>query len=195
MKYAWIEKQRRSFPFPVLCEVLSVSQSGFRAWQAGGTVQRKRLTDAQALVLIRTIHQEVRQAYGARHIHAELRGRGYRIGLPRIERLMRAHGIRARHKRRYKATTDSRHSLPVAENLLARNFTAEAPNRVWTGDITYIQTAEGWLYLAVVLDLLNREIVGWSIKRRMTADIGTDALGGGLTNRRASAAASTPARR
>ena len=176
MKYAWIEKQRRSFPFPVLCEVLSVSQSGFRAWQAGGTVQRKRLTDAQALVLIRTIHQEVRQAYGARRIHAELRGRGYRIGLPRIERLMRAHGIRARHKRRYKATTDSRHSLPVAENVLERQFAPDAPNRVWTGDITYIATAEGWLYLAVVIDLFNREVIGWSIKPRMTTDLVIDAL-------------------
>ena len=176
MKYAWIEKQRRSFPLPVLCDALSVSPSGFRAWQAGGTADRKRLTDAQALVLIRTLHQEVRQAYGARRIHAELRGRGYRIGLPRIERLMRENGIRARHKRRYKATTDSRHSLPVAANVLDRRFAPDAPNRVWTGDITYIATAEGWLYLAVVIDLFNREVIGWSIKPRMTTDLVLDAL-------------------
>jgi transposase InsO family protein len=101
-------------------------------------------------------------------MHRELQGRGHRIGLRRVERLMRAHGIRARHKRRFKATTDSKYSKPVAPNLLARNFTPEAPNRVWTGDITYIQTGEGWLYLAIVLDLFNREIVGWSIKSRMT---------------------------
>ena len=82
MKYAWIDTQRSAFPLPVLCDALSVSQSGFRAWQAGGTPERKRLTDGQALVLIRTIHQEVRQAYGARRIHAELSGRGYRIGRP-----------------------------------------------------------------------------------------------------------------
>ncbi|MCC4114749.1 IS3 family transposase [Aromatoleum toluclasticum] len=176
VKYVWIEKQRRSFLLPVLCDALSVSQSGFRAWQAGGTPQRKRLTDAQALVLIRTIHQEVRQAYGARRIHAELRGRGHRIGLPRIERLMRENGIRARHKRRYKATTDSRHSLPVAANVLDRHFAPDAPNRVWTGDITYIATAEGWLYLAVVIDLFNREVIGWSIKPRMTTDLVLDAL-------------------
>jgi hypothetical protein len=163
VKYAWIEKQRRFFPLPILCETLSVSQSGFRAWQAGGTPDRQRLTDAQALVLIRTIHQEVRQAYGARRIHAELRGRGHRIGLPRIERLMRENGIRARHKRRYKATTDSRHSLPVAANVLDRHFAPDAPNRVWTGDITYIATAEGWLYLAVVIDLFNREVIGWLV--------------------------------
>ena len=176
MKYAWIDTQRSAFPLPVLCDALSVSQSGFRAWQGGGTPDRKRLTDGQALVLIRTIHQEVRQAYGARRIHAELRGRGYRIGLPRIERLMRENGIRARHKRRYKATTDSRHTLPVAPNVLDRHFTPDAPNRVWTGDITYIATAEGWLYLAVVIDLFNREVIGWSIKPRMTTDLVLDAL-------------------
>lgn len=175
MKHAWIDTQRSAFPLPVLCDALSVSQSGFRAWQAGGTPERKRLTDGQALVLIRTIHQEVRQAYGARRIHAELRGRGYRIGLPRIERLMRENGIRARHKRRYKVTTDSRHSLPVAPNVLDHHFAPEAPNRVWTGDITYIATAEGWLYLAVVIDLLNREVIGWSIKSRMTTDLVLDA--------------------
>ena len=89
---------------------------------------------------------------------------------------MRENGIRARHKRRYKATTDSKHTLPIAPNLLDRNFTPEAPNQAWTSDITYIWTDEGWLYLAVVLDLFNREIVGWSIKSRMTADIVTDAL-------------------
>jgi putative transposase len=89
---------------------------------------------------------------------------------------MRENGIRARHKRRYKATTDSKHDLPVAPNLLERNFAPEAPNRVWTADLTYIWTEEGWLYLAVVLDLFNREIVGWSIKPRMAADIVVDAL-------------------
>jgi transposase InsO family protein len=109
-------------------------------------------------------------------MHRELHGRGHRIGLRRVERLMREHGIRARHKRRFKATTDSKHSMPVAPNLLARNFTSEVPNRVWTGDITYIHTGEGWLYLAIVLDLFNREIVGWSIKPRMTADIVLEAL-------------------
>ena len=89
---------------------------------------------------------------------------------------MRENGIRARHKRRYKATTDSKHGLPVADNLLDRNFTPSAPNQVWTSDITYLWTDEGWLYLAVVLDLFNREVVGWSLKPRMTADIVTDAL-------------------
>ena len=176
MKYAWIDAQRRQYPLPDMCEVLAVSISGYRAWRRGGKPERTRLTDPQAVALIRSIHAEVRAAYGSRRIHRELQGRGHRIGLRRVERLMRENGIRARHKRRYKATTDSKHSMPVADNLLARNFTPEAPNRVWTGDITYIHTGEGWLYLAVVLDLFNREIVGWSIKPRMTADIVTDAL-------------------
>jgi putative transposase len=106
----------------------------------------------------------------------ELRGRGIPASKPRVERLMREYGIRARHKRRYKATTDSKHKLPIAENLLDRNFAPAAPNQAWSSDITYVWTDEGWLYLAVVLDLFNREIVGWSIKSRMTADIVIDAL-------------------
>jgi putative transposase len=176
VKYAWIDTQRREFPLLVLCEVLAVSTSGYRAWRRGGNADSSRVGPAQAVTLIKAIHAEVKSAYGSRRMHRELRGRGHRIGRSRVERLMREHGIRARHKRRYKATTDSRHALPVAENLLNRQFTPAAPDRVWTGDITYIPTGEGWLYLAVVLDLFNREVIGWSIKSRMTADLVTDAL-------------------
>lgn len=176
MKYAWIDAQRAEYPLPDMCEVLAVSASGYRAWRRGGTPDSLRLNDAQAVALMKAIHAEVRGAYGSRRMHRELQGRGHCIGLARVERLMRDNGIRAQHKRRYKATTDSKHSMPVADNLLRRNFTPEAPNRVWTADITYIATDEGWLYLAVVLDLFNREVVGWSIKQRMTADIVTDAL-------------------
>lgn len=176
MKYAWIDAQRADYPLPDMCEVLAVSVSGYRAWRRGGTPGSSRLSDAQAAALMKAIHAEVKGAYGSRRMHRELKGRGHSIGLARVERLMRDNGIRARHKRRFKATTDSKHSMPVADNLLERNFAPQAPNRVWTGDITYIQTGEGWLYLAVVLDLFNREVVGWSIKPRMTADIVTDAL-------------------
>ena len=176
MKYAWIDAQRADYPLPDMCEVLTVSISGYRAWRRGGTPDSTRLNDAQAVALMKAIHAEVKAAYGSRRMHRELKGRGHRIGLTRVERLMREHGIRARHKRRFKATTDSKHSMPVADNLLNRDFTPTAPNRVWTGDITYIATGEGWLYLAVVLDLFNREVIGWSIKPRMTADIVTDAL-------------------
>ena len=176
MKYAWIDTQRKVYPLPAMCETLEVSVSGYRAWKRGGSPKRKRLTDTQMLTLIQAIHKELKGAYGSPRMMRELRGRGFSASKARVERLMRNNGIRARHKRRYKATTDSKHSLPVAANLLDRNFTPAAPNQAWSADITYIWTNEGWLYLAVVLDLFNREIVGWSIKPRMTADIVTDAL-------------------
>jgi len=159
-----------------MCDALAVSVSGYRAWKRGGSPTRKRLTDAQLLAVIQAIHKELKGAYGSPRMVRELRGRGIPAGKPRVERLMRENGIRARHKRRYKATTDSTHTLPIAENLLDRNFAPAAPNQAWSSDITYIWTDEGWLYLAVVLDLFNREVVGWSIKSRMTADIVTDAL-------------------
>ena len=176
MKYAWIDGQRKAYPLPAMCATLAVSISGYQAWRQGGTSNRKRLTEAQMLVLIRAIHAELKGAYGSPRMVDEIRDRGFPAGKERVERLMRENGIRARHKRRFKATTDSKHALPVAPNLLDRNFTPAAPNQTWTADMTYIWTDEGWLYLAVVLDLFNREVVGWSIKPRMTADIVIDAL-------------------
>ena len=128
------------------------------------------------LTWIRAIHEELKGAYGSPRMVRELRGRGFPASKERVERLMREHGIRARHKRRYKVTTDSKHNLPVAANLLNRDFTPSAPNQTWTSDITYLWTDEGWLYLAIVLDLFNREVVGWSLHPRMTADIVIDAL-------------------
>lgn len=176
MKYAWIDAQRKVFPLPAMVAALDVSISGFRAWKRGGQPQRQRLTDPQLLTMIRAIHEELKGAYGSPRMLRELRGRGCPVGKARVERLMRENGIRARHKRRFKATTDSRHALPVAPNRLARNFMPGAPNQTWTADLTYVWTDEGWLYLAVVIDLFNREIVGWSIKPRMSADIVVDAL-------------------
>ncbi len=176
MKYAWIEAQRGCFGLDEMCSVLDVSVSGFRSWKRGGNPNRKRLTDSQMLTLIRAIHRELKGAYGSPRMVRELRGRGFPAGKERVERLMRENGIRARHKRRYKVTTDSRHNMPVAPNLLDRDFSPQGPNMAWTSDITYLWTDEGWQYLAIVLDLFNREVVGWSLKPRMTADIVTDAL-------------------
>ena len=176
MKYAWIDGHRREFELAELCAALSVSTSGYRSWKRGGSPKRKRLTDAQMLALIRAIDRQWKNAYGSPRMVRELRDRGFPAGKERVERLMRDNGIRARHKRRFKATTDSKHALPVAPNLLDRNFQPAAPNQVWSADLTYLWTDEGWLYLAVVLDLFNREVVGWSIKPRMTADIVMDAL-------------------
>jgi len=176
VRYAWIDAQTKQYALAELCAALEVSVSGFRAWKRGGTPQRKRLTANQTLAMIRAIHAEFKGAYGSPRIVRELRQRGYTASKERVERLMREHGIHARHKRRYRVTTDSKHSLPIAPNLLDRNFTPAAPNQVWTADITYLWTDEGWLYLAVVLDLFNREVIGWSLKPRMTADLATDAL-------------------
>ncbi len=176
MKYAWIDSHRREFALSELCEALKVSISGYRASKRGGVAERKGLTDPQMLALIQAIHAELKGAYGSPRMVRELQRRGFSAGKERVERLMRENGIHARHNRRYKVTTDSRHALPVSENLLARHFTPTAPNEVWTSDITYLLTDEGWLYLAIVLDLFNREVVGWSLKPRMTADIVTDAL-------------------
>jgi transposase InsO family protein len=176
VKYAWIDTQRAYYALSEMCPVLAVSISGYRAWKRGGKADRSRLTDAQMLALIRAIHDELKGAYGSPRMVLELRARGFSASKTRVERLMREHGIRARHKRKFKVTTDSKHKLPIAPNLLDRNFTPAAPNQVWTSDITYLWTDEGWLYLAIVLDLFNREVVGWSLKPRMTAEIVTDAL-------------------
>lgn len=176
MKYAWIDAQRQAYALSEMCILLEVSISGYRAWKRGGSPGHKRLTDSQMVTVIKAIDAELKGAYGSPRMMRELRNRGWTAGKERVERLMRDNGIRARHKRRYRVTTDSRHGLPVAENLLARDFSPTAPNQVWTSDITYLWTDEGWLYLAIVLDLFNREVVGWSLKPRMTADIVTDAL-------------------
>ena len=173
---AWIEAERKDYPLPVLCDVLSISISGYRAWRRAGKPGRKRLSDVQMLVLIQAIHKALKGSDGSPRMVRELRERGFPASKSRVDRLMRKNGIRARHKRRYKATPDSRHSLPIAKNLLARDFAPTAPNNIWTADMTDIWTDEGWLYLAVVIDLFNREVVGWSIKPRMTTDSVMDAL-------------------
>jgi putative transposase len=137
VKYAWIERHRSLYPLSLMCALLVVSVNGFRAWLRGGSPDRERPSDAQVVALMQAIHAEVKCAYGSPRMLDELRGRGFRVGKTRVERLMHEHGIRARHKRRFKATTDSKHGLPVAANLLERNFAPEAPNRVWSADLTY----------------------------------------------------------
>lgn len=175
MRYAFIDRHRDSYPVQTLCTALRVSDSGFAAWQQseGPT---KWLSDSKLLQLIREIHAETKTAYGSPRIYLELKGRGIPASKGRVERLMREHGLRGRHKRRFKATTDSKHTLPVAPNRLDQNFATECPDQVWTADITYIGTGEGWLYLAIVLDLYTRQIVGWAMRERMTKDLVIDAL-------------------
>jgi transposase InsO family protein len=136
---------------------------------------------------IKDAFEESEKTYGAVRIAKELREQGARVGKNRICRLMRENGLRVKTTRRFKVTTNSDHKRPVAPNLVKREFTAEAPDRLWTGDITYIWTAEGWLYLAVVLDVFSRRIIGWSMNRRMTDDLVVAALRNALVRRQPAA--------
>jgi len=179
MKYAFIRRNRQVWPIRVQCRVLRVSVSGYHEHLARrrDLIRRRYLSNEALLVHIRAVYAETRGAYGWPRIWRSLRDRGIRVGKQRVQRLMQRYGIRARGKRRFRvATTDSRHSLPIAPNLLERNFTVAAPNRVWVGDITYIPTAEGWLYLAVVMDLFNRQVVGWSLREDLRGELVIDAL-------------------
>ena len=132
--------------------------------------QRRHLSDDALLVHIKAIHAETRGGYGWPRIWKELLARGIRVGKLRVQKLMQLHGIRAKGKRRFKVTTDSKHDLPISPNLLDRQFNVAEPDKVWAGDITYIATDEGWLFLAVVIDLFSRQVVGWSLRADMTRD-------------------------
>jgi putative transposase len=176
MRFCLIEDHRDIWPVRVMCEALSVSPSGYYAWRSRPDSPRK-IANRALLVDIRRVHAQHRERYGAPRIHAELRGAGQAVSRKRVERVMRQHGIRARAPRRYRVcTTDSKHSLPVAANLLEQNFVANQPNQVWLADITYIPTSEGWLYLAVILDLFTRKVVGWAMREHMRAELTIAAL-------------------
>jgi len=168
-----------------MCRVLEVSTGGYYDWRhrpAPSNEGAERL-----LVEIRTIHAESKRRYGSPRIHRKLRDRGIRCGKKRVARLMQEHGIRARRTRRFKATTDSKHTLPVAENVLDRQFEIDVPNARWGADITYIWTRQGWLYLAVVMDLFSRRIVGWSMQQTLARSLVVEALEMALTARRPAA--------
>ena len=178
MKYAFINRHRRVWPISVQCRVLEASVAGYHEHfvRAASAAQRRHLSDDALLVHIKAIHAETRGGYGWPRTWKELLARGIRVGKERVQKLMQLHGIRAKGKRRFKVTTDSNHDLPIAPNLLDRQFTVAEPDKVWAGDITYIPTDEGWLFLAVVIDLFSRQVVGWSLREDMTRDIVIDAL-------------------
>jgi putative transposase len=161
VKFVFIAAEKAVYPVGVLCDVLGVSRSGYYAW-SGRPEPARAQSDAQLKAQIAAVHEKSRSTYGSPRVHAELRGKGVRVGKKRVERLMREDGIRARQKRRFRRTTDSNHTHPIAPNVLARQFTVTAPNKVWVTDVTYIATAEGWLYLAAILDLFSRRVVGWA---------------------------------
>lgn len=179
MKYRAIESRRSQFSVALMCRVLGVSRSGFyAAGKRAASASAKR--DEQLRRQIRAVYQQSRRTYGSPRVHAELQAQGQQCGRKRVARLMRLEGLRVTAHRCFRPqTTNSRHLHQVAENVLARRFSVteiEATNRVWAGDITYVPTREGWLYLAVILDLASRRVVGWSMKRSLDAGLAIAAL-------------------
>ncbi|MEN3233020.1 IS3 family transposase [Methylobacterium ajmalii] len=176
MTFAFIEPHATTWPVRLMCRVLGVSPSGDYGWRSRPESARSA-SNRQLLDDVQRIHAEHQRRYGSPRVHAALRAEGRTASRGRVERLMRRHGIRALAGRRFRpCTTDSRHDLPIASNLLKQLFSAALPNQVWLADITYLPTAEGWLYLAAVLDLASRKIVGWSMRDHMRTELTSAAL-------------------
>jgi putative transposase len=161
MKFAFINAEKARWPVEVQCDVFGVSRSGYYAWKGRPEAPRAQ-EDAELVIDIKVASEVGRGNYGSPRVHRELRAQGRRISRKRVERLMRQEGIVARKKRRFRKTTDSNHSHPIAPNVLARNFNVELPDTAWVTDVTYVWTHEGWLYLAAILDLFSRRVVGWA---------------------------------
>ena len=170
-----MKRLRLEFPMPLMCRVLKVTASGYYSWLTRPPSQRQR-EDARLRVEIRAAHKRTRETYGPERLQRELAASGIRASVHRVKRIRRDLGIRCKQKKKFKATTDSRHKLPVAENILAQQFTATAPNQAWVTDITYISTGEGWLYLAGHKDLFSGEIVGYAMGERMTKNLVNQSL-------------------
>ena len=175
MRYSFIKDHREAFPVGLMCRALGMGRSGFYAWlnrcESARSKENRRL-----LMEIKVAHQKSRKAYGSPRIHAELSDNGHACGRHRVARLMRQHKIVSKHKRKFRVTTNSAHSYPVAENLLQRQFAVSEPGQCWVSDITYVPTREGWLYLAVTLDLFHRKVVGWAMDRWITRQLVIDSL-------------------
>ena len=168
MKYEFIYANRSTFVVQKMCQVLRVSRSGYYRYTVCEMSQRS-IDNLILLAIIKIIHEKSRRTYGSPRITDDLHDLGYTCSRPRVARLMRANGIAAKTKKKYKVTTESDHSYPIAPNLLGQDFWTDAANRIWVSDITYIRTLKGWLYLTIILDLYNRRIVGWSMSDRLTA--------------------------
>ena len=175
MKYAFIEEHKPAYPVQILCHVLQVRANGYYAWRQRPVSQRQRNND-RLDVHIKAIFAQHRQRYGSPRITEELREQGHPCSENRVAARMNALHIQAKAKRKYKATTQSSHDLPVAPNLLQQNFQAAAPNEKWVSDITYLWTEEGWYYLAVIMDLYSRMVVGYALSKRIDRQLVIDAL-------------------
>lgn len=183
MRFAFIDAEKAHHAVRILCRVLQVSRSGYYAWR-GRPPSPRAVSDAQLALEIKVVHQRSRGTYGSPRVHAELRAQARTVGRKRVARLMRCQGLAARRKRRYRATTDSKHPFPIAPNELARGFEVTAPDVAWVTDMTYVWTREGWLYLAAIVDLFARRVVGWAASDRITTQLPLEALGQALRRRR-----------
>jgi len=187
MKFACIRQRLQDYPVKTCCRVLRVSRSGYYAWLRRKPSSRQQRRDTLAKK-IGQVHQDNRGVYGSPRVHYALRAKGVDVCENTVAKIMREEGLRAKTRRRFvPRTTDSRHDNPIAENLLDRQFEADAPDRKWVVDITYIATAEGWLYLAGVLDLFSRKIVGWSMQDHLGWSLVGDALAMALSRRQPAA--------
>jgi putative transposase len=186
VKYRFMEEHRPMWHLRTMCRVLKASKSGYFAWRDGRDSPRAA-ADQALTKQIAEIHERQRRVYGSPRIHRALRHQGTRVSRKRVERLMRAAGIRVTPPRRFTTTTDSDHDHPIAENLLKQDFSATAPNQKWVTDITYIPTGEGWLYVAAIVDLFSRRVVGWAMSSTMATSLVLSALDMALGNRSPSA--------
>jgi putative transposase len=175
MTFRFIEGHKDRWPVRLMCDTLDVSTAGYYAWRERPPSFAEQRRDA-LVVLIRDVHSDVKARYGSPRVHAELVARGNDCCVNTVAKLMHDNGIRAKTARKFRCTTDSNHKLPVAANVLDRQFDPESPNEVWVADITYIPTHEGWLYLAAVEDLYSRRVVGWSMAAHMESRLVVDAL-------------------
>ena len=170
-----INELRSDHPVPLLCQTLDVSTSGYYDWLTRPDSPRQK-QEARLVIEIKAAHKRNRETYGPERLQADLADHGIKVGVHRIKRIRKEHGIRCKQVKKFKATTNSNHKLPVAENLLDQNFTVESPNQAWVSDLTYIPTAEGWLYLAGHKDLFTGEIVGYAMGERMTKNLVSQSL-------------------
>jgi transposase InsO family protein len=176
VKFAFIHAERAKLPVTRLCDALEVSPSGYYAWAQRPPSQRA-VADAKLVPVIRACHAQSRGTYGSPRVHQDLQALGHRVSRKRVARLMRREGVSARPPKRYRATTQSKHPLPVAPNVVARNFQSDGPNRVWVTDMTYVWTWEGWLFLAAIVDVFSRRIVGWAVADHLRTKLALEALG------------------
>ncbi len=177
-----LHAQRANFPVAVMCRVLGVSRSGYYRWRKAKPSARAR-EDERLKPEVAAVHAESHNTYGSPRVHAELVERGFEVGRNRVARLMRQMGLSGTSPRRFRKTTDSKHNLGFAPDLVQREFNPTEPNRVWASDISYVWTDDGWAYLAVVLDLFSRKVVGWAVADHMRADLVLDALDRALATR------------